>query len=424
MVSDLLNKALRYRWFIFWILAVGYILVYFHRLCPAVVAVDMMRDLRAGGALLGLLGSAYFYPYAIMQLPAGLLSDSWGPRRSITLFFCVAFVGSLLLGLAPSLFWAIVGRALVGLGVSMLFVPTMKVLAEWFRIREFATMTGILMAMGGVGVLTAATPLAVLSTWIGWRLSFVVVGALTLVLAILIWSFVRDRPADLGWPSPSEPAGPKAPSIGLLEGMKKVLTSPWFWPVAIWFFFDCAVFFSFGGLWGGPYLMQVYGLTKAKTGHILSMLAIGMIVGSPALSFISNRIFQARKPVLLLSSFIVLCLTALLAFYTDKLPLAGLYLICLGLGIFSSAVVVISFTTTKELFPVQMAGTSTGLVNLFPFAGGAVFQPVLGYVLERYGRVGEVFTLAGYEQAFLVLFFCGLIAFLACFFLKETLARE
>ncbi len=421
-MSDLLSKALRYRWLIFWVLALSYVLVYFHRLCPAVVAVDMMRDLHAGGALLGLLSSAYFYPYALMQLPAGLLSDSWGPRRTISVFFTVAFVGSLLLGLAPSPLWAIVGRSLVGLGVSMLFVPTMKTLAEWFRIREFATMTGILMAMGGIGTLTATMPLALLSTWIGWRLSFVVVGIITLLLAILVWLFVRDRPADLGWPSPSEPSGPTPPAIGLLEGMKRVITYPRFWPVAIWFFFDCAVFFSFGGLWGGPYLMQVYGFSKAQAGQILSMLAIGMIVGSPILSFLSNRVFQGRKPVLVLSSSLLLCLTALLAFCTEELPLAGLYLICLGLGIFSSAIVVIGFTTTKELFPLQIAGTSTGLVNIFPFAGGAVFQPLLGYILESHGRVEGVFSLAGYEQAFLLLFFCGLIAFLASLCLQETLA--
>ena len=423
-MSDLLSKALRYRWLIFWVLASSYVLVYFHRLCPAVVAVDMMRDLQAGGALLGLLSSAYFYPYALMQLPAGLLSDSWGPRRTITLFFAVAFVGSLVLGLAPSLLWAIVGRTLVGLGVSMLFVPTMKTLAEWFRIREFATMTAILMAMGGIGTLTATTPLAQLSTWIGWRLSFVVVGVITLLLAILVWLFVRDRPADLGWPSPSGPSGPGLQGVGLLEGMKRVITSPRFWPVAIWFFFDCAVFFSFGGLWGGPYLMQVYGLTKAQAGQILSMLAIGMIAGSPMLSFLSNRVFQGRKPVLVLSSFVLLCLTALLAFYTDELSLLGLYLICLGLGIFSSAIVVIGFTTTKELFPIQISGTSTGLVNVFPFAGGAVFQPLLGHFLESHGRVEGAFTIAGYKEAFLILFVCGLIAFLASLCLQETLANK
>jgi sugar phosphate permease len=305
----------------------------------------------------------------------------------------------------------------------MLFVPTMKVLAEWFRVREFATMTAILMAMGGIGSLAAATPLALLSNWLGWRLSFVAVGALTLLLATLVWLFVRDRPADLSWPSPSEPSGPAPSPIGLVDGMKKVLTYPRFWPLAIWFFFDCAVFFSFGGLWGGPYLMQVYGLSKAEAGQILSMIAIGMIVGSPLLSFLSDRIFQGRKSVLVLSSSVVLCLTALLAFYTDGLPLAGLYLISLGLGIFSSAVVVIGFTTTKELFPVQMAGTSTGLVNLFPFAGGAVFQPLLGHLLERHGRVDGVFTLAGYQEAFLALFLCGVIAFLSSLFLQETLTR-
>ena len=423
-MSDLLNKALRYRWLIFWVLAVSYVLVYFHRLCPAVVAVDMMRDLQAGGALLGLLSSAYFYPYALMQVPAGLLSDSWGPRRTITLFFTVAFAGSLVLGFAPTALWAIVGRTLVGLGVSMLFVPTMKTLAEWFRVREFATMTAILMAMGGIGTLSATTPLAQLSTWIGWRLSFVMVGIVTLLLAILVWLIVRDRPADLGWPSPSEPSGRRLEAVGLWEGMKKVVTSLRFWPVAIWFFFDCAVFFSFGGLWGGPYLMQVYGLTKAQAGQVLSMLAVGMVAGSPLLSYLSNRVFKGRKPVIVLSSVVLLCLTALLAFRTDAISLWGLYLLCLGLGIFSSAVVVIGFTTTKELFPIQISGTSTGLVNIFPFAGGAVFQPLLGHVLEGHGRVAGAFTIAGYRAAFLFLFVCGLIAFLASLCLKETLAKE
>ena len=419
-----MNKALRYRWLIFWILAFSYILVYFHRLCPAVLAVDMMADLQASGALLGVLSSAYFYPYALMQLPAGLLADSWGPRRSISLFFTVAFVGSIVLGLAGSVLWALVGRTLVGLGVAMLFVPTMKVLAEWFRPKEFATMTAILMVMGGLGSLTAASPLAILSNRIGWRLSFVAVGFFTLLMAVLVWLFVRDRPSDFGWPSPAEPTGPSPSAIGLLEGMKRVLSYPRFWPIAIWFFFDCAIFFSFGGLWGGPYLMQIHGLSKAKAGQILSMIAIGMIVGSPFLSFLSDRIFRGRKPVLLLSSFIVLCLTALLAFYTARLSIPALYLLCLGLGVFSSAIVVIGFTTTKELFPVQIAGTSTGLVNLFPFAGGALFQPFLGYLLERPGKAGDAFSLIGYKQAFLALFLCGLLAFLACLFLKETLVKD
>lgn len=424
MVEDSMRKVLRYRHIIFWILALGYVLVYFHRMCPAVVAVEMMRDLNAGGSLIGFLAAAYFYPYALMQLPAGLLSDSWGPRKSITLFFSVAFVGSILLGLASNTAWAIVGRTLVGLGAAMIFVPSMKVLSEWFRPQEFATMTGILLAMGGIGSLSATTPLALISLMIGWRLSFVVVGVMTLVLVVLIWKFVRNRPADLGWPSPSMPSEPDPPSIGLIQGIKMVITCPSYWPLAIWFFFDCAIFFSFGGLWGGPYLIQVYGLSKVQAGQILAMLAIGLTIGSPLLSLLSNKVFQARKPVLILSSITVLLLTAPLAFYTNRIPLLGLYLVCLGLGIFSSAIVVIAFTATKELFPVEIAGTAIGLVNIFPFAGGAVFQPLLGYILEKHGSIEGAFTLDGYQQAFLVLFFCGIIALLASLFLKETMPKE
>jgi len=422
MSEEALQKALRYRWLIFWILAFGYIMVYFHRLCPAVVAEDMRRDLAAGGGLLGLLGSAYFYPYALMQLPAGLLSDSWGPRKTITLFFFVAFVGSLILGMAPNVYVAIAGRTLVGLGVAMLFVPTLKVLAEWFRMKEFAMMTGILMAMGGIGSYCAATPLAYVSNWIGWRQSFLLVGIFTMVLGALVWAFVRDRPADMGWPSPSEPSGPAGESIRLMQGVKMVLSLPRFWPLSSWFFFTCAIFFSFIGLWGGPFLMQIYGLSKANAGHILSMAAIGMIVGSPLLSFLSNNLFKARKPIMILTSVFMWIITGALYFFTQTIPIPLLYLICLGIGTFSGAIVTIGFTTNKELFPVSIAGTATGLVNFFPFLGGALFQVILGAVLDSQGlTMSGSFALQGFRYSFLVLFLCGLLALISSCFLKETM---
>jgi len=413
-------KTRQYRWIIFWVLAFGYILVYFHRLCPAVVAIDMMKDLQAGGGLTGFLSAAYFYSYAAMQLPAGLLSDSWGPRNAITVFFLVACVGSVLLGFASSAAMAIAGRLLVGVGVAMLFVPTMKILSEWFTPVEFAPMTGILMAMGGIGSLSAATPLVLLSGAIGWRMSFVAVGGLTLVLSLLVWIFVRDCPEDMGWVSLNASVKASSSSIGLMAGFRTVVSCPHFWPLATWFFFDCAVFFTFGGLWGGPYFMHIYHLSKSQSGYILSMLAVGIVIGGPLLSFLSNRVFHARKPVLLISTLILLMITATLSFATDRIPVFGLYLICLGLGMFSSSIVVIGFTATKELFPVQIAGTATGLVNLFPFAGGAIFQPFAGFLLERSGSVEGAFTLAGYQQMFNYLLLSAAIAMLACCFIKET----
>ena len=180
---------------------------------------------------------------------------------------------------------AIAGRLLVGVGVAMLFVPTMKILSEWFTPVEFAPMTGILMAMGGIGSLSAATPLVLLSGAIGWRMSFVAVGGLTLVLSLLVWIFVRDCPEDMGWVSLNASAKASSPAIGLMAGFRTVVSCPHFWPLAIWFFFNCAVFFTFGGLWGGPYFMQIYHLSKAQSGYILSMLSVGIVIGSPLLQF-------------------------------------------------------------------------------------------------------------------------------------------
>jgi sugar phosphate permease len=419
------QKALRYRWLIFWVLAFGYVMVYFHRLCPAVVAQDMRRDLLAGGGLLGLLGSAYFYPYALMQLPAGLLSDSWGPRKTITLFFCVAFAGSVVLGMASNVYVAVVGRALVGLGVAMLFVPALKVLAEWFRVKEFAMMAGILMAMGGVGSYSASAPLAYISNWVGWRRSFLLVGIFTLVLAALVWVFVRDRPADMGLPSLDEPSGPKSETGRRIQGVKLVLSHPRFWPLASWFFFTCAVFFSFIGLWGGPYLMQVYGLSNVKAGHILSMAAVGMIAGSPLLSFVSNYLFKARKPVLILSSVFMSTATGVLFFFPRGIAPPFLYLVCLTIGMFCGASVTIGFTANKELFPVPIAGTASGLVNFFPFLGGALFQVILGAVLDSQGLTATGgFSLQGFKYALLVLFICGLAALVSSLFIKETMTSS
>ncbi|MDD2319736.1 MAG: MFS transporter [Geobacteraceae bacterium] len=424
MRADDLRKTMRYRQFIFWSLAFGYVLVFFHRLCPAVVATDMMTDLHAGGALIGFLSSAYFYPYALMQLPTGLLSDSWGPRKTITLFLCVASIGSILLGLTPSPAGAIFGRVLVGLGVSTLFVCTLKILAEWFSVREFVFMTGILMAMGGVGSLSAATPMAVMSSWIGWRLSFVLVGLATALIAALIWRVVRDRPADLGWPSPAEHTAETEPRVRLRDGIRQVLTRPAFWPLAIWFFCKYGIFIAFAGLWGGPYLMHVYGVTKARAGGILSLVAVGMIVGSPLVGHLSNRVLKGRKPTLILASVVIVGITALLAFATEELSLAVIGLICFGLGVFASAIAVVGFASARELFPARISGTCFGLLNLFPFAGGAVMQPLLGAVLESHGRVGQAFSVAGYRGAFFVLFLSALAAFVASLFMQETIGRQ
>lgn len=420
------RKASIYRWFIFGILSVGYILVYFHRLSPSIVAKELEKSLQTTGTLLGLLGSAYFYPYAAMQLPAGLLSDSLGPRKIVTIFLLIASVGSVIFGVATNVSTAILGRTLVGVGVSMLFVPALKVLAEWFRQKEYASAVGILMALGGVGVLSASEPLAFLSEWFGWRLSFIFVSILTLIVALLVWAFVRNRPEDKGFPPITEVGATanQPVKIGLWQGVKQVISSRYFWPGAIWFFFQGTIFFGFGGMWAGPFLMDVYNLSKTQAGSILNMFAIAMIFGSPTLVWLSNNVLKSRKKILIGNTIFLVLTILVLAAFTADLNLPLLYVTAFFIGVCSSAIVSVTFTSIKELFPKEIAGTSTGTVNLFPFTGGALAQPFFGYVLERGGKVNGKFKPGAYQAVFVFMLFAAIIALIATLFMKETIARE
>ena len=421
------QKVIRYRWGIFITLALAYFFVYFHRLSLSVVANDIAREFSVSASVLGLLGSLYFYCYAVMQLPAGLLSDSIGPRRTVTFFLIIASAGSFIFGISPSIEIAFVGRILVGFGVSMVFIPTMKILSQWFRAREFALMAGILNAVGGLGVMAATWLLAWLTTKLGWRVSFELIGGFTLVIAAAVWLIVRDKPSDLQWPTIQEIDGLQQSenraetSLKLLEGARIVITEKYFWPVAIWFFFDCGVFFGFGALWGGPYLAHVYGMSGPESGAILSMIAWGMIIGSPLLGFLSDRVLKSRKKLFILCGVALSIVFLVLYIYPASLTKGILALLFFLISVCSSAIVVLGFTTTKELFPLSIAGTSVGTVNLFPFLGGAVYMPLLGRVLDAFPKLENgLYSLQAYSTLLLLLFISSLLALGCSFFMKET----
>lgn len=426
-MKDQNNQLHRFRSLIFLILAFAYLLVYFHRLSLSVVADNIIREFDTTASTIGLLGSIYFYCYAFMQLPAGLLSDSVGPRKTVTFFLLIAAIGSILFGLSPNIETAFIGRILVGFGVSMVFIPTMKILSQWFLPREFAFMAGILNAVGGIGVFAATGLLAFMTINFGWRLSFELIGAFTFLNLILCWLIVRDCPQDKGWPAIDSIDNQKADSliedsqISLPEGVKRVLSEKYFWPVAVWFFFDCGIFFGFGALWSGPFLMHVHNLSHAETGTVLSMIALGMIIGSPLIGLVSDKLIKSRKIPFMVCSCLLIIDISLLYFFPSDLSISALCIIFFIFSVSSSAIVVIGFTTIKELFPVKIAGTSVGLVNLFPFLGGAVFMPFLGKILDVYPKTENgSYSAEGYATLLLVLLFAALAAFICTLFMKET----
>lgn len=407
----------RYRALLFILLGACYLTVYFHRNAVGVVALDMMSDLKIDAAVMGMLSAGYFYPYAFMQLPTGILTDSWGPRKTLVSFLVLSAVGSFLFGMSYSSSGVLVGRILVGIGVSTVYICTLKLISQWYHGDEFATMNSLLVAIGGVGLLASTVPMAWASDIYGWRMPFVATGAITVVLIIIAWLFVHDSPhariRDNEGP-------PRHPRLSVKNAVLTILGSRRFWPACIWLMCSFSLYIAFGGLWGAPYLMHVYGLSKADASGILMMIAFGMIVGSPAVGLLSDKVLKRRKPVHIASSLLLVAIMALFVTWTDSLPLFSLYILMFLFGIAAVGALPVGYASIKDLFPVEMAGTTTGIANLFPFLLGAVLQPIMGYILEQFGKNGDTYSVTGYQYAISVLLVCAVVAFICSFFIKET----
>jgi MFS family permease len=414
-----------YRYLICLVVSAAFFLSLFHRFAPAAIAVDLLNSFNASAAFLGILGSAYFYPYAFMQLPSGILADSWGPRKSISFFLIIAALGSILMGLSPNIGIAILGRVLVGLGVSTLFVCNFKLLTEWFNPREFAILGGLLMTVAGLGSFASSVPLAWLSGLIGWRMTLILVGFVTLGIVALIYLVVRDRPADMGRRVAHSPFqdSPMEARRGLLGGIREIIASKDFWPVPVWTFFGSGIFFSLAALWGGPYLIHVYGLTRTEAGAVLSMFAVGLIVGGPVQGVCSNTF--GRRPVLVAASLVMLLISSVFFVFTDGLPLYLIYLLFFGIAFSIGSTGSLQATICKEMFPPAIAGTAMGAGNFFTMLGGACWQVLMGIAVTLGEKnVTNVYPVSGYRRIFLMCVIAGVISVGSALCLRETLPRK
>ncbi|MBI3003400.1 MAG: MFS transporter [candidate division NC10 bacterium] len=423
----------RARWGIWAVAAAVFFVSYFHRVAPAVVAKDLMAEFRTTGAILGVLVAGYLHVYAVMQIPAGLLADVVGPRGTLLAGAVGMALGSALFAAAPNLPLAYAGRFLTGLGASVIFVCLMKVVANWFRPREFATLSGLSVTVGNLAAVVAATPLALLAAAIGWRGSFFLVAALTALLAGLTWRFVYARPEDIGIPSPAlfEGSGvrPAAPAARVGEGLRIVLANRHTWPAFFVFFGLYSTLITFVGLWGVPYLRDVYGMPTTRAANLMALTSAGLLVGGPLAGLLSDRLLARRRLPYLGFSLAYGLLWGLLAFSPGtRPPEAWLPALAFSLG-FASAGLVLTWVCATEVNPPHYAGLATATVNTGGFLGAAVLQVLLGAVLDaRWAGAMEggarVYSPEAYGMAFTVCFGVAAAAALLAGLVTETHGRN
>jgi sugar phosphate permease len=304
----------------------------------------------------------------------------------------------------------------VGLGVAVAFVSVLKLIASWYRESEFATWVGVLMLLGNLGGMLGAYPLAWLAQSVSWRLVFAAAGVMSLLVGLAIWLWVRDSPADAGLAAPraEEHARTRA---GGWQGLRQVAANPQTWPAFLMHIGLIGSYLTFAGLWAVPYLTDGLGLTRTSaTLHVTAMI-VAFAFASLAVGAASDRM---RRRVPLLRGCSVLYLLSWAPWVMGwRLPTAGSVLVfaLMGIGIAGAS---LAWALAKELNPPALAGTATSVVNTGGFLGAALFQPLVGWVLDR----GGSYALEDYRRAALLLGLIALAGTVSAFLVRETNGRN
>ncbi len=408
------------RWVIFFITCLLFILSQFYRASVAVISPDLIADLNLDTRGLSLLSAAFFYAFAVMQIPVGLYLDTIGPRIAMTVLTLVAVAGALLFALGESLGALVAGRVLLGIGMACNLMGTLKLITLWFGPLRFATLSALVISIGTAGNIAAATPLVFMVQAMGWRMTFVAFAGVNLVFALLCFTVVRDRPENLAG-VPSVPRVPARPGQ-VLAGAKALFKEKDYWIISLGTFCRYGIYAAVQALWAGPYLMKVLGVSPVSTGNLLFLMSIGIIAGSPFFGWLSDAWIRSRKPVVvggLVGMLLVLVLLARMDAGAAYITLAVLFF---GFGFFSSAGQIM-YAHIKELMPIERAGTAMTGINFFTMAGAAAFLQGLGDMMERFYPESSLGP-AAFRVSFLFCAGCLAVTALLYAMTRETLGRS
>ncbi len=418
----------RLRWTSYTLVVTGYMLAFFHRMAPAAIATDLQQSFLASGAALGALAAAYFYTYTVMQIPVGVMADTLGIRKIVAIGAALAGVGSLLFGMADTLAVATVGRILIGLGVSSMFISLMKLNSVWFHDRHFGTVGGMSILLGNLGSVLAATPLVWAVSQTSWRNVFVAVGIFSIVLAVLAWLLVRSHPGEAGLPSMRELDGNPAhpPHQGhWFDGLREVMKNRASWPGFLPNLGIGGSLFAFAGLWGVPYLRDVYGMERNVAANHTMLLLFSFAVGAMLCGTLSDRIGK-RVPVIV-GGIVVYVLCWLPIVFAWHLSAALSYSLFALMGVGASGFT-LTWASVKEVNPPSLSGMATSVVNTGSFLGAAVLQPLVGWSMDQ-GWDGKllagarVYSEQNYQTGLGIMLGFAVAGLFGAMFIRETNCR-
>jgi sugar phosphate permease len=404
------------RWLIFTVGALGFFLSQLYRTANAVLAPALVADLALDSKGIGLISAAYFYSFALSQIPIILLIDKVGPRKLMTFFSIIGIIGAIVFSFSEGLLWALAGRLLLGIGMSCAFMGSLKLLSDWFPPRIFASLAGLVTAAGTLGNMMSTTPLAMMVESYGWRHSFLAIAAFNALLTIAIYVIIRDKPATAGNAVGSAPAsgGPSA-----LVSLLHLLRSKDYWFISMASFVRYGTFAALQALWAGPLLLVVLKYSPFQAGNIILAMNVGVLTGLPLWGIISDRVLHTRKWIIISGLLLMGITTLLLSQVRTGANTTMTGFIFFFFGFFTSSGQLM-YTHIKELFPSSMTGTAMTGINFFTMTGPAFFLQILGFIMQTFYPAAS-FSQAAFTASLYFCLFFQLLAGLIYIMTKEKI---
>lgn len=362
-------------------LAIAYVASHFFRASNVTIGLDLMRDLSIGPQALGGLTGAFFFGFAAMQIPCGFFFDRYGPRRTVVGMLILATIGGIIFTLAPTWPMLLTGRVLMGAGFGVMLIGSMVVISRWFPPDRFSTLTALVLSIGLLGNLAATTPLAWAAQTIGWRTVFAAAVVFTALATIAVWLVVRDAPPG----HPFLTRTPESPRQ-MLAGLMEVLRDSRLWPILALNFCNYACTFTVQGLWGGPYLREVHGLSPIAAGNVLLAAVVtyqfGMLLFGPL-----DRILDTRKWIAVAGSLVIISILATLAI-TDRPPVWVPIGAFLAIGFFSASSTMV-MSHGRGIFPDRLIGRGMATMNTCVMLGVACMQTLSGVIVGAFEPLAD-----------------------------------
>ena len=381
--------------------ALGYFLSYLYRVVNAVLAPDLASELGIGPSELGLLTAAYFITFAAFQLPLGVLLDRFGPRKIESFLLIFAAAGAFVFSKAESVSGLVIGRALIGFGVSACLMAAFKAFVLWFRRERLPLINGIQMAAGGFGALTATTPVEAALGVTDWRGIFFILSIITLAVAAAVFFVVPEKKIEQHGDSIKEQ----------IQGIIQVFSSLTFWRIAPLTVMSQAAFLAIQGLWSGPWLRDVAGFERDMIARVLLMIAVAMVTGFILMGAAAERLSRLGiKPIVIavagMTAFMITQGLLTLEVTSWSRTLWVLF------GIFGTTGI-IPYAVLSQSFPLHLSGRVNTGVNLLVFIAAFSAQWGIGAIINLWpGTAAGGYAPAGYQAGFAMMLCLQVIALL------------